>query len=68
MIRSHICFIQKCGMVLKLDRFFHLSGQSFGLSFLIGLETLSGSLFILKKKYIKYKNIKNKNIYQKKLK
>ena len=39
-IRSHIGFTQKCGVVLKLERFSHLSGQSFGLSFLIGLEAL----------------------------
>ena len=41
MIRSHIGSTKECGVVLKLERFSHLSGQSFGLGSLIGLEALS---------------------------
>ena len=41
MIRSHIDSTQKYEMVLKLERFSHLSGRSFGLGFSIGLEVLS---------------------------
>ena len=41
MIRSHIGSIQECGMVLKLERFSHLSGRSFGLGSPIELEILS---------------------------
>ena len=41
MIRFHIGFIQEYGMVLKLERFFHLLGRSFGLSSPIGLKVLS---------------------------
>ena len=41
MIRSHIGFTQECGVVLKLERFFHLLSRSFGLSSQIGLEALS---------------------------
>ena len=40
MIRSHISSIQECGVILKLERFSHLSDWSFGLSYSIGLETL----------------------------
>ena len=29
MIQSHINFTQECGVVPKLERFFHLSGRSF---------------------------------------
>ena len=43
MIRSHVGFTQECGVVLKLERFSHLSGQSFGLGSPIGLEALSNS-------------------------
>ena len=32
-------------VVLNLERIFHLSDLSFGLCFLIGLETLSASFF-----------------------
>ena len=41
MIQSHISSTQKCGVILKLERFSHLSGRSFGLSFPIGFEALS---------------------------
>ena len=41
MIRSHIGSIQECGVVLKLKRFFHLSGRSFWLGSSIGLKALS---------------------------
>ena len=41
MIRPYIGFTQECGMVFKLERFFHLSGRYFGLGSLIGLEALS---------------------------
>ena len=41
MIPSHIDSIQKCRVVLKLERFSHLVGRSFGLGSLIGLEALS---------------------------
>ena len=41
MIRSHIGSTKKCGVVLKLERISHLSGQSFGLGYSIGLETIS---------------------------
>ena len=41
MIRFHIGFTQKCGVVLKLERFSHLIGLSFGLSSLIELKALS---------------------------
>ena len=41
MIRSHISSTQECGVILKLERFSHLSGQSFGLGSLIGLEAIS---------------------------
>ena len=41
MIRSHIGFTQERGVVLKLERFSHLSGQSFRLGSLIRLEALS---------------------------
>ena len=34
MIRSHIGFIKGCEVVLKLVRFFNLSGRSFGLGYL----------------------------------
>ena len=34
-------------MVLNLERFSHLSSQSFGLTFLIGLEALSGEAYLL---------------------
>ena len=40
MIRSHIDSTQVCGVVLKLERFFHLSGQSFELGYSIGLKAL----------------------------
>ena len=41
MIRSHIGSTQECGTVLKLERFSHLSCQSFGLSSSIELEALA---------------------------
>ena len=41
MIRSHIGSTQECGVVLKLERFSRLLGQSFGLGSSIGLEALS---------------------------
>ena len=41
MIRSHIGLIQECGVVLKVERFTHLLGLSFGSGFSIGLEVLS---------------------------
>ena len=41
MIRSYIGSTQECGVVFKLERFFHLLGLSFGLGFPIGLEALS---------------------------
>ena len=41
MIWSHIGSIRNCGVVLKLDRFFHLSDWSFGLNSLIELGYLS---------------------------
>ena len=34
MIRSHIGSIKGCEVVLKLVRFFNLSGRSFGLGYL----------------------------------
>ena len=40
MIQSHNGSIQECGVVLKLERFSHLSSQSLGLSSPIGLEAL----------------------------
>ena len=40
MIQSHISSITNCEVVLKLERFFHLSGQSFGLNSSIGLGYL----------------------------
>ena len=39
MILSHIGSTQECGVVLKLERFSHLSGRSFRLGSPIGLET-----------------------------
>ena len=41
MIRSYIGSTQECGVVLKFEIFFHLSGQFFGLGSPIGLEALS---------------------------
>ena len=41
MIRSYIGSTQKCGVVLKLERFSHLSARSFGLGSSIRLEALS---------------------------
>ena len=41
MIRSNINSTQECGVVLKLKRFSHLSGRSFGLGSLSMLEALS---------------------------
>ena len=41
LIRSHIGSAQECEVVLKLHMFSHLSGRSFGLGSLIGLEALS---------------------------
>ena len=41
MIRSHIGSTQEYGVVIKLEKFFHLSGRSFGLGSPIGLEVLS---------------------------
>ena len=41
MIRFHTGSIQKCRVVLKFERFSHLSGQSFRLGSPIGLEALS---------------------------
>ena len=41
MIRSHIGSTQECGVVLKLERFSHLLGRSFGLSSPIEFEVLS---------------------------
>ena len=42
MIRSHIGSTQECGIVLKLERFSHLSGRSFGLGSPVVFEALSG--------------------------
>ena len=45
LIRSHIGFIRDCGVVLKLERFFHLSGRSFGyLSLVLLLSVYSGKV------------------------
>ena len=41
MIRFYIGFIQECGMIFKLEKFFHLLGRSFGLGSPIGLKVLS---------------------------
>ena len=41
MIRFHISSIRNYGVVLKLERFSHLSDRSFGLGFPIGLRYLS---------------------------
>ena len=41
LIRFHIGSTQECGVVLKLERLFHLLGWSFGLGSPIGLEALS---------------------------
>ena len=41
MIQSHIGYTQECGVVLKLERFSHLSGRSFGLGSPIGFEAIS---------------------------
>ena len=41
MIRSHIDSKKECGVVLNLERFSHLSDQSFGLGSPIGLKALS---------------------------
>ena len=41
MIRSHIGSTKYCGVILKLERFSHLSDRSFGLGSLIGLRYLS---------------------------
>ena len=41
MIQSHIGYTQECGVVLKLERFSHLSNRSFELGYPIGLESLS---------------------------
>ena len=41
MIRSYINSIRNCGMVLKLERFSHLSGRPFALGSPIGLGYLS---------------------------
>ena len=46
-IRSHINFTRDCGMVLRFERFSHLSGQSFWLGFSIGLGYLS-LMFLLR--------------------
>ena len=43
MIRSHIGSTRDCGMVLKIERFSHLSNRSFGLGSPIGLGYLLGS-------------------------
>ena len=40
-IQSHIDSTQDCRVVLKLDRFSHLSSRSFRLGSQIGLEDLS---------------------------
>ena len=40
-IQSHIGSTQECEVILKLEKFSHLSGWSFGLGYLIGLEDLS---------------------------
>ena len=39
MIQFHIGSTRDCKVVLKLKRFFHLSGRSFGLDSLIGFGT-----------------------------
>ena len=44
MIQSHIGSTQECGVVLKLERFSHLSGRFFGLGSPIRLEALSNML------------------------
>ena len=44
MIQFYIGSTQECGVVLKLERFSHLSGRSFGLGSPIGLDALSDSL------------------------
>ena len=41
MIRFHIDSTQECGVVFKLERFSHISGQSFKFGSLIGFEALS---------------------------
>ena len=41
MIRSHIGSKLECGVVLKFERFSHLSGRSFGLGYPIRHEALS---------------------------
>ena len=41
MIRSNINSTRNYGVVLKLERFSHISGRSFWLGFLIGFEWLS---------------------------
>ena len=41
MIRSHIGSTQEYRVILKLEKFSHLLGRSFGLGSLIGLEALS---------------------------
>ena len=41
MIQSHIGSTWSCGVILKLERFSHLSDQSFGLGFPIELGYLS---------------------------
>ena len=46
MVRSDIGSTQECEVVLKLERFSHLSGRSFGLDSSIGLEVLSLMLLL----------------------
>ena len=41
MIRSQVGSTRDCGVILKLERFSHLSVWSFGLGSFIGLEYLS---------------------------
>ena len=45
MIGSHIGSIRNCGMLLKLERFSNLSGQSFGFDSPIRLGYLLESSF-----------------------
>ena len=38
-IKDRFGSIRNCGVVLKIERFSHLSDQSFGFDFLVGLGT-----------------------------
>ena len=60
MIRSHISSTQKCRVVLKLERFSHISDLFFRLGSAIGLEALLvyylKTRVYLKKNMFKYLN------------